>query len=43
MMEDYLQKITWTHLPKSRVDKRVISYYLAALDNWLIITKKISN
>lgn len=42
MMEDYLQRITGTHLPKSRVDRRVRSYYLAALDNGLMITKKIA-
>jgi predicted O-methyltransferase YrrM len=43
MMEDYLQRVTGTHLPKSRVDHRVSSYYLAALDNGLMITKKIEN
>jgi predicted O-methyltransferase YrrM len=43
MMEDYLQRVTGTHLPKSRVDKRVKSYYLAALDNGLMVTRKISN
>ncbi len=42
MMEDYLQRVTGTHLPKSRTDHRVRSYYLAALDNGLMITKKIS-
>ena len=41
MMEDYLQRVTGTHLPNSRVDKRVRSYYLAALDNGLMITKKL--
>jgi len=41
MMEDYLKIVTGTHLPGSKVDKRVSSYYLAALDNGLIITKKI--
>lgn len=41
MMEDYLQRVTGTHLPKSRTDHRVKSYYLAALDNGLMITKKI--
>ncbi len=39
MMEDYLQKITGTHLPKSRCDSRVKSFYLAALDNGLMCTK----
>lgn len=43
LMEDYLQRVTGTHLPKSRVDHRVSSYYLAALDNGLMITKKIQN
>jgi len=43
MMQDYLQRVTGTHLPGSRVDRRVISYYLAALDNGVIITKKINN
>ena len=43
MMEDYLQRVTGTHLPKSRIDRRVSSYYLAALDNGLMITKKIEN
>ena len=41
LMEDYLQKVTGTHLPQSRADKRVRSYYLAALDNGLIVTKKL--
>lgn len=41
MMTDYLQKVTGTHLPKSRSDKRVSSYYLAALDNGLMFTKKL--
>lgn len=39
MMEDYLQKVTGTHLPKSRCDPRVKSFYLAALDNGLMCTK----
>ncbi len=39
MMEDYLQKVTGTHLPKSRCDSRVKSFYLAALDNGLMCTK----
>jgi len=43
LMENYLQRVTGTHLPKSRVDRRVSSYYLAALDNGLMITKKIAN
>lgn len=43
MMEDYLQKVSGTHLPKTRTDHRVTSYYLAALDNGLMITKKISD
>ena len=43
MMEDYLQRVTGTHLPKTRTDHRVRSYYLAALDNGLMITKKISD
>jgi predicted O-methyltransferase YrrM len=43
MMEDYLQKVSGTHLPRSRTDHRVKSYYLAALDNGLMITKKISD
>ena len=43
MMESYLQKVSGTHLPKSRCDKRVISTYLAQLDNGLMITKKISD
>lgn len=43
LMEDYLQRVTGTHLPKSRVDSRVSSYYLAALDNGLMVTKKIEN
>ncbi len=34
-------KVSGTHLPDSRVDKRVKSYYLAALDNGLMITKKL--
>lgn len=41
LMEDYLQKVSGTHLPKSRTDKRVKSYYLAALENGLMITRKI--
>lgn len=41
MMEDYLQKVTGTHLPHSRADKRVVSYYLAALDNGLMISKRL--
>lgn len=41
LMEDYLQKVTGTHLPKSHVDRRVRSFYLAALDNGLMVTKKI--
>lgn len=41
MMQDYLQKVTGTHLPKSRCDVRVISTYVAQLDNGLIITKKL--
>lgn len=41
MMEDYLQKVSGTHLPKSRCDPRVISTYLAQLDNGLMITKKL--
>lgn len=41
LMEDYLQKVNGTHLPQSRADKRVRSYYLAALDNGLIITTKL--
>lgn len=41
MMQDYLQRVTGTHFAGSRVDKRVTSYYLAALDNGLIITKKL--
>jgi len=41
LMENYLHRISGTHLPKSRTDKRVKSYYLAALDNGLIITKKL--
>jgi predicted O-methyltransferase YrrM len=40
MMENYLQRVTGTHLPRSRSDTRVMSYYLAALDNGLMITKK---
>jgi caffeoyl-CoA O-methyltransferase len=43
MMEDYLQKVCGTHLPKTRTDHRVNSYYLAALDNGLLFTKKVSN
>jgi len=43
MMEDYLQKVSGTHLPRSRTDHRVKSYYLAALDNGLMFTKKISD
>jgi predicted O-methyltransferase YrrM len=43
MMEDYLQRVCGTHLPKTRTDHRVKSYYLAALDNGLLFTKKISN
>lgn len=42
LMEDYLQRVTGTHLPQSRTDKRVRSYYLAALDNGLMITKVIA-
>ncbi|TSC66234.1 MAG: hypothetical protein CEO22_156 [Candidatus Berkelbacteria bacterium Gr01-1014_85] len=41
MMDDYLQRVTGTHLPKSRTDHRVKSYYLAALDNGLMVTKKL--
>lgn len=41
MMEGYLQRVTGTHLPKSRTDHRVRSYYLAALDNGLMVTKKL--
>jgi len=43
MMADYLQRVSGTHLPKSRCDSRVISTYLAQLDNGLMITRKISN
>jgi len=43
MMEDYLQKVSGTHLPNSRTEHRVKSYYLAALDNGLMITKKVSD
>lgn len=43
LMEDYLQKVTGTHLPGSKTDNRVKSYYLAALDNGLMITQKISD
>ncbi len=43
MMEDYLQKVCGTHLPKTRTDHRVKSYYLAALDNGLLFTKKVSD
>ncbi|MES2225537.1 MAG: class I SAM-dependent methyltransferase [Patescibacteria group bacterium] len=43
LMEDYLQKVCGTHLPKTRTDHRVKSYYLAALDNGLLFTKKISD
>lgn len=43
MMNDYLQKVSGTHLPNSRVDSRVKSYYLAALDNGLMVTVKISD
>lgn len=42
MMEDYLQKVCGTHLPKTRTDHRVRSYYLAALDNGLLFTKKVA-
>jgi len=41
MMEDYLQKVSGTHLPKSRCDIRVMSTYIAQLDNGLMITKKL--
>jgi predicted O-methyltransferase YrrM len=41
MMQDYLQKVTGTHLPHSRCDRRVISTYVAQLDNGVMITKKI--
>jgi predicted O-methyltransferase YrrM len=41
MMQDYLQKVTGTHLPESRCDPRVISTYLAQLDNGIMITKKL--
>jgi len=43
MMEDYLQQVTGTHLPQSRVNRQVRSYYLAALDNGLMITKKLDD
>jgi predicted O-methyltransferase YrrM len=43
LMEDYLQKVSGTHLPNSRTDHRVKSQYLAALDNGLMVTKKISD
>ena len=43
LMEDYLQRVSGTHLPQSRTDNRVTSYYLAALDNGLMITKKLSS
>ena len=42
-MEDYLQKVSGTHLPESRCDRRVKSTYIAQLDNGLMITKKISD
>lgn len=42
LMEDYLQRVTGTHLPKSEVNRQVSSYYLATLDNGLMITKKIN-
>jgi predicted O-methyltransferase YrrM len=41
MMEDYLQKVSGTHLAKSRCDGRVKSTYVAQLDNGLMITKKL--
>jgi len=41
LMQDYLQKVTGTHLPQSRCDKRVISTYVAQLDNGIMITKKL--
>lgn len=41
MMQDYLQKVTGTHLPESRCDRRVISTYVAQLDNGIMVTKKI--
>ncbi|MBR9705206.1 methyltransferase domain-containing protein [Candidatus Pacearchaeota archaeon] len=42
MMGDFLQRVTGTHLPKSRCDIRVKSFYVAQLDNGLMIIKKIS-
>jgi predicted O-methyltransferase YrrM len=43
MMEDYLKKVSITHLSNSRIEYGVKSYYLAALDHGLMITKKISD
>ena len=43
LMTDYLQRVTGTHLPQSRADSRLRSYYIAALDNGLTITTKIAD
>jgi caffeoyl-CoA O-methyltransferase len=43
LMEDFLQKVSGTHLLNSRCDKRVRSTYLAQLDNGLMIIKKIGD
>jgi len=41
LMVDYLQKVTGTHLPRSRCDSRVTSTYVAQLDNGFMITRKL--
>ena len=43
LMEDFLQKVSGTHLPHSRCDKRFRSTYIAQLDNGLMIIKKIKD
>lgn len=41
MMGDFLQRVSGTHLPESRCDKRVVSVYVAQVDNGLMAIKKI--
>jgi predicted O-methyltransferase YrrM len=43
LMEDFLQKVSGTHLPNSRCDQRVKSTYIAQLDNGLMVVKKIGD
>jgi len=43
MMGDFIQRVSGTHLPKSRCDRRVVSTYVAQLDNGIMVVKKIKD